>query len=193
MSEPQNQTTDQHVSALEDQASAKLLELVVPTSPSKAVELVDDDGAILSWETGGNVFRSSVNVETERGKSVYILCQSRGDFGSKDLCDGTPFHVADYFAHPVERVDPKTGEVNKVIRIVLVNTEGRTMSTSSPAVATMLAHVRRVYGEGPWNPPLPCVFRQLRSSNNNPDGSPKYYSTFRVLEREVDKPKAKGK
>lgn len=105
---------------------------------------------------------TSLDLTTEEGRCALLNALNAPDL----VFDGdgkVEIAVAHYVAHPASRVDEVTAEVSEYSRLVLIDQDGHRYSTSSPVVAHRLAQCLRLFGPGPWRPPLPCVVRQVRS------------------------------
>jgi hypothetical protein len=180
---------------MEEMKQLEALPAAEPAAPAEVpgtmlMQMLDEEGAMIAWDKRGGAFRSSLETETEEGKSKMMRCLQRGDVGSKDYVNKV-FHMEHYYVHPILRTDPLTGEIEPRFRIVMLDPDGKTLSTSSKACADMLNAAIRLYKNGPWKPPLPCLFAQVKSSEPGPDGKPKYYSTFHVQARPATRNAAK--
>jgi hypothetical protein len=134
---------------------------VVPHRPERGMLVVATDTPLCDCPT-------SLDLTTEEGRCQLLNAGN----GQVEIA------VAHYVAHPASRVDEVTSEVSEYSRLVLIDADGHRYSTSSPVVAHRLAQALRLFGPGPFRPPLPCVVRQVRSRKSG-----RTYHELEVLPR----------
>lgn len=66
-----------------------------------------------------------------------------------------PIIMVHFYAHKVELMDLKTGELSEVTRVVLVDNEGHLIKFVSDGIAKSLGKLIQAFGIGPWPSGIP--------------------------------------
>ncbi len=102
--------------------------------------------------TGPTVF-GSIDMTTDEGRKAYLNTVSDPDFRAEEM-NGEKFGLVHWLVS-LARFDAKEGEDERVgLRIVFIDDQNRTLSTTSEAVGRWLDSVFVVYGRGPYDPPI---------------------------------------
>jgi Phage Single-stranded DNA-binding protein len=105
------------------------------------------------WDAGAQAVRTSIQISTPRGRALVSRCMETADLGIRNAA-GQTWEIVDYYAHVVDLEIEDTGEVVTKIRLVMVCTDGKTISTVSEPCIKAFAFLASCYGQGPWNPPI---------------------------------------
>lgn len=68
-----------------------------------------------------------------------------------------PFNLVDWCVKRIVMENEETGDEVPALRVVLMGTDGDTMSFVSVGVAASLDLIRTLRGDGPYDPPIPIV------------------------------------
>lgn len=139
---------------------------LVPSQQQPA-PVADAKPAPQSWQLdqAGANFWSNIDEATQQGKYLTLKCEGQADCKADDVINKV-WQTKWLFAKPASKTDDKTGEVNDYILTVLVTPDGRTLSFGSAGVLRSLAVLVRLYGKGPWDPPLPLTLKQYPCGEN---------------------------
>lgn len=74
-----------------------------------------------------------------------------------------PFKMVAFVAKKVELEDPDTKETFGAVRLVLIDTDGETLSFCSVGAVSSLDLIRAICGDGPWEHGLPIVCRREKT------------------------------
>ena len=87
--------------------------------------------------------------------------------GTKDWVQHTehPFSMVHWVAKRILMPRPDSTDVQPCIRIVLIDSEGETISFVSIGIAASLDLIRTLRGDGPYDPPIPVVFARIKTSS----------------------------
>jgi hypothetical protein len=107
----------------------------------------------------------SIDGDT-RAKQILIYNIVAGSTQSLGDMVGTKIEVQDVIAHSVRLTSQETGEIQELIRTILVSPDGSAYSAVSFGVANCLKKLMKIVGPPPWSPPLVLVPRQTRTSSN---------------------------
>lgn len=82
---------------------------------------------------------------------------------SADQFRDVPFNLKYWAAKAVELESPETKETYRAVRLILIDPEGETISFASVGANTSLDVIRSVYGDGPYDPPIPVLCREEKT------------------------------
>jgi hypothetical protein len=137
---------------------------------------------IESFTTAGPVVETSIDVKTPQGKTDYMRCLGTADRLAMQVA-GQEIYIRDWLIHEVELTDEATGELYPAARLVLVEHDGKTVSTCSESLIGGISHLLRLYGRGPWVPTLAITINAIKakikghylqigaSAQRNPEGT----------------------
>ena len=76
--------------------------------------------------------------------------------------------IVDVVAHPVTLVDEETGEINEVLRTVLIDKNGKAYTAVSEGVTNSLARIFSIIGMPSWkDEPVKMKLKQIKTRNGN--------------------------
>lgn len=102
--------------------------------------------------TGPMIF-GSIDMTTDDGRKQYLNTVSDPDFRAEEM-NGEKFAMVHWLVSRAH-FDGKDGEEERDgLRIVFIDDQGRTLSTTSEAVGRWLDSVHTVFGRGPYDPPI---------------------------------------
>lgn len=147
-----------------------------------------EEGLIAHWHEDRVNSITSLDLESDNGKSDYLRGLQKADHGGQDSCD-VELRVRDYIVHPITIVDPLTGEERTMLRLVLFLTNGQTIGTCGIAVIKAWRHAVHpiIYGPGPWENPLTLVLSKVKGTG------PYSYLIVKQLTRTRQEDKGKKK
>lgn len=73
--------------------------------------------------------------------------------------------VKDVFVELIELVDEKTGVVENVQRVVLIDEQGEAYQAVSSGIFNAVKNAIQVFGAPSWDDPLPCTVKQVQVKN----------------------------
>lgn len=121
-------------------------------------------GMLSSLKNPTAVFFCSIEDDGSRESKVKIYNSINTD-GEKliDHC-GETLEITDVAAHGVSLADEKTGEINEVLRVVLIATDGTTYSCVSSGVIESLKKIFAIVGVPSWKEePVKIVPTEVRT------------------------------
>lgn len=125
---------------------------------------IDNDENGLAMElTGKKTMFSSMQSVTPADKAILFKAMNNPEHRIKAEVNLT-VKVKDLFCEMVDLVDPDTGELTTVPRIVLVDEKGEGHVAVSIGIFNAVKKLIQVYGTPTWTPPIPLVFRQISKS-----------------------------
>lgn len=77
--------------------------------------------------------------------------------------NNTPFAIKYWYAHRVEVVDPRSGQITNATRCVLIDANDVARCFVSSGIAKDLADIIGMFGIGPYSPPLRVRVRQIKT------------------------------
>lgn len=101
----------------------------------------------------GPVRIGSLDLTSEEGAILYLNTRSEPDFRAEDM-NGEIFAVVHWVCSRQHFSGKEPDEDRDGIRLVFIDPEGRTLSTSSEAVGRFLDDMLEVRGIGPYAPPI---------------------------------------
>lgn len=129
-----------------------------------STEDVAQAGMLNSLKNPTTEFFCSIKDDGSRASKVAIYNSINSD-GEKliDHC-GETLEISDVAAHGVSLADEKTGEINEVLRVVLIGTDGTTYSCVSSGVTESLKKIFAIIGVPSWkNDPVKIIPTEVRT------------------------------
>lgn len=114
-------------------------------------QLADDSVAV-------GAYVLNFDPATPLGAELLFLSEEKGT-RSFDQHLEHPFPLSHWIAKKIELADNETGEVQKMIRLVLISPEKETLDFVSIGAVASLDLIRTLYGDGPFDPPLPLIVK----------------------------------
>jgi hypothetical protein len=74
-----------------------------------------------------------------------------------------PFHVVTWGVKKVAVRDGQSGEMLPAVRTVLFDPDCETLAFVSQGALLSLDMLRTRYGDGPYQPPIPCVIKEVKT------------------------------
>ncbi len=74
-----------------------------------------------------------------------------------------PFDVVYWHAKRIDLPNDKTGDLEPAVRLTLIGPEGETLSLVSSGAIDSMDRVRQIFGDGPYNPPLPLLVAPIQT------------------------------
>ena len=102
--------------------------------------------------TGPKVF-GSIDMSTDEGRNAFLNTVSDPDFRAEEM-NGEKFSMVHWLVTAAHFPGKDDEEPRDGLRIVFIDDQGRTLSTTSEAVGRWLDSVFTVYGRGPYEPPI---------------------------------------
>lgn len=69
--------------------------------------------------------------------------------------------VKDVLAEQIELADEETGEVQSAVRVVLIDTDGKSYQAVSMGIFNALKKAIAIFGAPTWDEGLPCLIKQV--------------------------------
>lgn len=155
-------------------------ELLEKTRPRQSV-----DGLIARWKEDAPPVLASFDCATDEGRVLTSACMGKSD-AEMDAYVGKELRVVNFMAHDVTIASMADGELEDMIRWVLILDDGTTVSTCSKSFADTFRVSARLVGPGPWAPPLRFEARKQLSKNGR-----KYFECRELLRGGKSKNKSK--
>lgn len=130
---------------------------------------------------------TTIKVESDRGREDYMKALGTADRLAKQ-CVGHELFIRDLLIHEVELTDDQTGEVFPAARLVLIEHNGNTISTTSDSLIGGFSHLLQLYGKGPWSPTLCITIKAVKARKMG-----EYLQIASVSQRSPESSKGKGK
>lgn len=133
-----------------------------PMIPGKDTSLLGGDQQQRVW--------TNLDLATDEGLSQAMMCMSAG-CKKFEMHLNTVIKLHAVYLHDVEMVDPESGEVTNLKRIVLLDENGEGYECCSSGVLQCLRILLTAKGLGPWKPGLPVKLIQVsftRKDNGQP-------------------------
>lgn len=135
---------------------------------NKGLGIIPEDianvGILGSLKNPTTEFFCSIKDDGTRASKVAIYNSINND-GEKliDHC-GETLEITDVAAHGVSLADEKTGEINEVLRVVLIATDGTTYSCVSSGVIESLKKIFAIVGVPSWkDEPVKIIPTEVRT------------------------------
>lgn len=74
--------------------------------------------------------------------------------------------IANYLVHEYDKSDEETGEVTRLVRLVVFSGDGTPLQCVSKTLLNSLKHLTYAFGPCPWDPPLKVKLRMKRKGEN---------------------------
>lgn len=117
----------------------------------------------LTGNAGTMQFYCSIKDNGERASKVAIYNAINNAEFKIDDCKGQQINVVDVVAHPVQLVADETGEVMNVLRIVLIDENGKGYESVATGVMSSLEKIFGIVGMPSYNPPLAVIPREQKT------------------------------
>lgn len=125
--------------------------------------VVNETGCFMVADSGHATYCSIVANTPEERKRVFNAVNTP-DKVLRDYINKT-INLRDVFAEQCNFVDRESGEVKPGVRIVLIDDEGVSYSTSSTGIFTGLSKLFNIYGTPDcWTEPVPITIKQISRS-----------------------------
>lgn len=134
-----------------------------PTEPSKPFTETHE-GVMAKWDSAATCVKTSLDRTKPRERAMISACLDQADLGIVKAA-GDVFEIAHYFAHVVDLVGQDDGEIRAKIRLVMICSDGRLVSTVSESFIKTFSLVIAMFGPRPWNP-LPLIKVNLRKGSS---------------------------
>lgn len=136
---------------LKPQTAIRLSAMVAAPLSSLLDDGVRDDSLLLGFDPS-----------TPQGEMWLFAME---DDGSEQPGDYTkePFQMSSWGGKRVALYDDKSREYMPVIRVVLIAQDGKTLAFTSDGVVASLDMIRALRGDGPYDPPLPVVVKEVKT------------------------------
>lgn len=133
---------------------------LVKSDESKHAELIASENPLNSEVK----FWTSLKNDTFADKALIFKAMQDADFDSVSI-EGAVFRVQHVLLHPAEKVNAKTGELEKWKRIVLIDPSGATLSFGSEGVYRAIGTLIYLFGKPPWQNGIPVKLRRTRKKD----------------------------
>jgi len=140
-----------------------------PATNGSALALVREQqpGDMLAlWSKQQDAFLTSVRQEAPEAKQLVMKCLGKSDATLKELVN-VELPVRHWFLHEVALVNEATGEEIPSLRLVLLLADGRMVSTTSAVVGKAWGTLVKLYGDGPWEPPVRVTVKSIKGRGPN--------------------------
>lgn len=159
---------------------------LVPSDPAQPPAPPERHGGFL-WDpaTAQRPMWTNCNVENVHGRRALMKMRCRADRPGDELV-GQLVHVTHAMVHEVHLTKEDGAETVSLPRTVFFAADGSTLAFVSMGAYESLRFILAIYGQGPWEPPLPVRVRQVKTRSG--------FRTYELLvEEEVpaDAPAAK--
>lgn len=110
----------------------------------------------------------STSLDTSKPEKRKLLLRCLGDCDSR-LTDqlNKKLLITDYFAHQIQLTDKATGEIKDAVRMVLIDTEGKTYECVAAVLIKSFQGVMFAYGKPPWPKGVTLEVLKKTSGLNN--------------------------
>jgi hypothetical protein len=158
-------------------------ELVPTPAPTQAVATQMD---LPDWlGLSKHMSLSTFDTATQDGLRM-LTKMSAGCDMELGMCVGKELDISAFYMTPYERLDTSSGEMQQLVFIGLVDSVGRTYSTSSVGVRKSLLLLARQFGLKQWSPPVRVLVRSVKLSVGQ-------MYTLEFISRAAEPAKQKGK
>lgn len=123
-------------------------------------------GVMARWDQTSRAMKTSIDPREQRGRALISQCMEAADLNIRNAA-GQIWPIVDFFAHEVELLVEETGEMTRKIRLVMVCSDGRMISTVSEPCIRTFAMLSQFYGPGPWEPPVMIRVREHKGKNGH--------------------------
>lgn len=131
-------------------------ELNLPTLPDAPQPSYNEGGltTVQDMFTGRSmqVF-SSINAESREDKIKVYNAMNDNEAAIGDMV-GKTIEVTDVVAFPVQMVDDATGELIDLVRVVLVDRDGKSYGSVAKGISSSIQKIVGVVGHAPWTPAI---------------------------------------
>lgn len=109
------------------------------------------------FENPGSVFFSTIQDDGTRESAVKMYNAVNDAENHISDCLGKELKITDMVAHPLEILDTETGELKKLVRVVLIDENGQGYHSMANGVVESMRRIIAIVGQGPWQPALTVV------------------------------------
>lgn len=99
----------------------------------------------LSTQGASEEIITTLPQETKKDKVALYNAMNNADFSLKDFV-GKKLEICDFVAHSVQMEDNQTGEIKTNVRIVFVDTKGKTYACTSTGVLSAMKKIIGIFG-----------------------------------------------
>lgn len=158
---------------------------IEPPAEGELVTIGDEEGFMVQFTRDLGAALTTFGGDSEEDNLRRINCLGPAQQRLSKMVPNPPesmtLEVVGFVLHPVKRTNQESGEITLGPRLVLVTAEGKTVVSSSNAVASMIAHAMRAFKDRPWNPPVRLECFMLKSGTTGHD-----YVACRLLPRKQE-------
>lgn len=125
---------------------------------------VTEMGRLIDAANGGsNSFLTSIKDDGTRESKIAIYNAINNSDKKVDDYKGKVLEIVNFAAHPIKLISDETGEVNEVLRIVLIDKDGNGYETVAGGVMSSLEKIFGIVGMAPWEPALKVVPTEVKT------------------------------
>lgn len=121
--------------------------------------------AIAAWEGGNEAMRTSIELSTAAGKTKLFTMLATAQLNGSSIA-GKTLAVTDWLVTFTEGFESDDGEVRSGLRLALLCDDGTTFHTWSATCLRDWGMVLKMFGTGPWMPPLKISFSSKPCKKN---------------------------
>lgn len=153
---------------------------LVPVDQAVALPPVErHEGFLWDPTVGARQVWTNVNLETSHGRRLIQRMRAKADKAGGDVI-GQLLQVVNAMVMEVTLTKQDGGEVISLPRVSLATAEGLTVAFCSMGAYESLRFILSIYGQGPWEPPLPVRVLQVSTRSG--------FRTYELLVEEADAP-----
>jgi hypothetical protein len=112
-----------------------------------------EGGLVAAWNQAAGDWQASFSDTSVEGFNLKMRCKNRSDYHLQD-CVAKPLDVTDWMLHRCQLINEEDGEQYDALRLVLVTSDGKTVSTCSEPFIERWGDVISHYGKSTFRPAL---------------------------------------
>ncbi len=120
---------------------------------------------LATFGDSGTRMATSLAMDTPAGRRSLVAAMS-GDVLSLTESIGQELNLTDFLVHEYDKVDEKTGQVNRLTRLVVFDKDGTPLACVSKTLLNSLKHLVFAFGPPPWKTPLKVRVKMKRKGDN---------------------------
>lgn len=123
-------------------------------------------GLLNTYSRGNKEYWTNLSPDSPKTAILVMKCIT-GESVKSEQSVNSEIAIHAIFVHMVELCNPVTGEVIALPRTVLIDSKGLTYSFVSTGVYDSIEWITRLFGDGPWIPPIHVHVRQRATGSGN--------------------------
>jgi hypothetical protein len=119
------------------------------------------------WKNGNGdgEFLTTLNRDRPEGR-VMLMAALNGEVPGLESVLNTEITVAGVTMHPASKIDPDTGEIIHMIRVILHCADGKSFQSYGDGVLKSLRLLASMLGSDVWKEPRKCTPKRVQTSGS---------------------------